>query len=249
MNRPLMVIPPCGTFDYVAVVPETIADGAFQCPARSRETIEKRGSVLADYRLVGSAPYLCVTDDSLTSKEYGGRPETMRTRVTLSARTRDAQVAETYFHVSKRLTTRLAPGDVLYLSATNCGGLALSAVRSDKLIAAAGAVTRVPLGDNVKAITPRDLIADATACFRRRDREFEFLELPLEVTVDGVSAILYAGGGREVGQYEIKVFHGFVPDVPGTDECVAIARTDACSLYAAATSATWLEKRNPLAMT
>jgi len=239
-----MVIPPCGTFDYVAVVPDAIEDGAFECVAESREAVPTTGNRLVDSRPVGLAPLLRVTDASHPIETHGGRPEAMRSRVTLIARTaQQAMVSTLSFHLSKRLTMRLAPGDVISLAATGCGGLGISVVRSGRLVVAAGAVCAVPLGDGVSIRMPRDLLDGATAIFSAHDPEFEFPERPLEFAVGTSRAILFSGRRRELGPYDIELLHGFVPGVPGTDECAAIAHREACSLYAAVTSATWLEER------
>ena len=244
-----MVMPPCGTFAYVAIVPNTIDDGAFECAAESREAVANTGHHLVDRRLVGLAPVLTMADASLPARTHGGRPEVMRSRVTLTARTPEqATVAMVSFYLSKRLTLRLAPGDVIHLGRTSSSGLGVSVVRSGRLVVAAGAVASVPLGHSASANTPSDLIAGAKAVFRRHDPKFEFMESPLEVTVEGSRAILFRGGRRELGPFDIEVLHGFIPGIPGTDECAAIARRDVCSIYAAVTSATWLEDRSLFSM-
>ena len=73
-----MAVPPCGTFDYVAIVPDAIEDGAFECLAESREAVPMTGNRLVDSRLVGLAPLLTVSDASLPERTHGGHPEAMR---------------------------------------------------------------------------------------------------------------------------------------------------------------------------
>ena len=243
-----MIMLPCGTFDYVAVVPDSIVDGAFACTAESREFVPDTGDHFMDGRLVGLAPRLTVSDASLPERTHGGQPEAMRSRVTLTARTRrQAQVAAASFYVSKRLTLRLEAGDVIHLARTHCAGLGLSVVRSGRLVAAAGAVTAVPLGDGVTAGRASDLMKGAIEVFRTRDPDFSFEEIAIEITVDGRSAVLFRGR-RELGPFDTEVMNGFIQDTPGTDECAAIARRDACSLHAAVISATWLNDRSLVAM-
>jgi hypothetical protein len=243
-----MAVPPCGTFDYVAIVPDAIEDGAFECLAESREAVPMTGDRLVDSRLVGLAPLLTVSDASLPERTHGGHPEAMRSRVTLTARTRrQAQVAAASFYVSKRLMLRLKAGDVIHLARTHCAGLGLSVVRSGRLVAAAGAVTAVPLGHGVTAGRASDLMKGAIEVFRTRDPDFSFEEIAIEITVDGRSAVLFRGR-RELGPFDTEVMNGFIQDTPGTDECAAIARRDACSLHAAVISATWLNDRSLVAM-
>jgi hypothetical protein len=49
---------------------------------------------------------------------------------------------------------------------------------------AVGAVTVVPLGPNVAARIPADLIERAASVFRERDPEFHFAEWPVELSSD-----------------------------------------------------------------
>jgi hypothetical protein len=56
-------------------------------------------------------------------------------------------------------------------------------------VVAVGAATAVPLGNNVTARTPHDLLAEAEAIFRRRDSSFEFREIPIELMLLGSDRI------------------------------------------------------------
>ena len=166
----------------------------------------------------------------------------MRSRVQLTASMFDRSSVKSFsFLVSKRLTLRLAAGDVIHLARTFCGGLGLSVLRSGELVVAAGAITLVPLGAGVIARTPSDLLEKATAVFHERDPEFKFPAPPLEVAVGNTSAILFSWR-RELGPFDVEVIHGFLAGIPGKDECAAIARREMCSLYAAVTSAGWLRE-------
>jgi len=232
-----MVMPLCGTFDYVAVVPDDAADGLFVCQAESHEDVPMQGSHLSDDRLVGLTPTLAVTDAGLTPENDKGLPWVMRALMRLTAKSEArATVAEAGFHVDRALARRMLPGDILHLGRTGCAGLGLSIVRQGQLVAAVGAVTTVPLGHGITARSPYDLTDDATAVFRRRDPEFTFLRLPIEVIVGGRSVILDAGR-RTLGEYEIDVLHGFIPGVPGTNESAAIWRKGLCTSVAADASA------------
>ncbi len=75
-----------------------------------------------------------------------------------------------HFHVDRTMTTMLRPGDIVHICRTGYGGVALSVVRQDELVAAAGAVSwrsrsveMSPLGP------PRELLAEARAVFQRHD--------------------------------------------------------------------------------
>jgi len=236
-------MPAAGTFDYVAVVPDDANDGIFVCQAESHEDVPLTGSALADERLVGLKLTLAVADAGLTPENDKGLPWVLRARVTLTASSPErATVAQASFYIDRALARRMLPGDVIHLGRTSCAGLGLAIVRSGELVAAVGAVTKVPLGDRVTARAPRDLSDDAEVVFRRRDPEFEFTRLPIEVIVGGRSAILDRGR-RTLGDYEIDVIHGFIPGVPGIDESAAIWRKGLCTSVAADASAKLMDQR------
>jgi hypothetical protein len=244
-----MVMPVGGTFDYVAVVPDGADDGNFECGTQSLEPARFKGHKLFGQRLVGLAPTLTVAEAGLPSESGPGRPWVMRSRLTLTATSPErATVAKASFHVDRALARRMLPRDVVHLGRTDCAGLALSILRKGELVAAVGAVTIVPLGQTVRARLPNDLIDDALAVFRRRDPEFEFGELPVEVIIDGASRILRTDDGGSVGRYEIFVRHGFIPSIPGRDECGAIWHKDLCPSVAARASVEMLDIDEPLAM-
>ena len=243
------MIPPCGTFDYVATVPERAGDGSLECQAQLRLPITLTGDDHRDFRLVGHAPLLRVSDAGITPDPGPDRPRVMRSRVTLTASSRQhSQIAAASFHVDDALFLNSQPGDVVHLARTPCGGLGLSILRADELIVAVGAVTSVPLGRSVRARTPGDLIERAEAIFRERAPEFEFTELPIEVTVNGSSLILYEGRPT-LGGYRIFVDHGPSRGVPGTDESAALCLKGACPDSAANLSAVLLKSKGAFSMT
>jgi hypothetical protein len=110
---------------------------------------------------------------------------------------------------------------------------------------AVGAITSVPLGEDVVVRIPRDLIAEAEAVFKRRDPSFEFAEYPLEITVDGETlwelgsfvAHGFSSGPERPSAYEIAVDHGPISGIPGTDESALIFRRGLCSAPGAHASA------------
>jgi hypothetical protein len=238
-----MVMSPGGTFDYVAVVPHRSDDGSFECRARMREPVAP-----PEDRLVGLAPVVRVTDAGLTPNAGPQRPWVLRSRITLSASARaQAAVAEASFHVDKALTSSLKADDLLHMARTACGGLGLSVIRGGELVVAVGAVTAVPLGRGVEARIPLDMVAVAEAAFRQRDPEFEFPEWPVEITINSAVSVLYRGT-RELGQYAVRVEHGFLPGEPGQEVCAAICRRDACADIAANASAVLVDDQAALSL-
>ena len=243
-----MVMPACGTFGYVAIVPDHSGDTEFECRGDLRERIFVTGDDLRDSRLVGTAPLIRVTDAGLTPDAGPRRPWVMRSRITLRASgRRQATVAEVSFHVDKALTSSMRMGDEMHLVRTPCGGLGLSIIRGGELVVAAGAVTAVPLGQRVRARIPMELLASAEAVFRKLDPDFEFPERPLEVSVSSSRSILH-GGRRTIQDYQVFVAHGFLDGIPGTDECGAIYRQGHCPDVAAHASAMLMDGPDALSI-
>ena len=218
------MIAPSGTFDYVITVPDARGDGTFGCSGRLSTPIQDGAPPELRSRLVGWQPEVAFCNAGTTPEPNPLRPWVLRTRIELTARGRDhAGVARAAFHIDKALTTSLRGGDLVYMSRTGCGGLALSVVRGDELVVAAGAISNVPLGNNLHVGYPHDLIREAEAIFRRRDGSFNMRERPVEVMV-GDDRVILERGRRTVGRYRVAVEHGFLDGLPGTDECAAISR-------------------------
>jgi hypothetical protein len=91
-------------------------------------------------------------------------------------------------------------------------------------VAAAGAITDVPLGRDLTARHPTDLIEQVEAIFRARDPRYKMREWPLELSSAGETRIVHRGGGARVGPFDAFVLHGFMCGMPGTDELAAIER-------------------------
>jgi hypothetical protein len=201
-----------------------------QLTGRLREPLSSGDSRFVDY-----APLL-------TWAECQPEPWKLYARITLIASGRqNATFESASFTVERGLLRVLRPGDQLHVSRTPCAGLGLSILRSDHLVAAAGAITSVPLGVDVSVRHPWDLIREAERIFRTRDTEYHVRESPIELWVDGVTRIMHAGRPR-IGPYDILIRHGFVAGTPGTDECVSIERCGVCPDTAAHTSAQLLEE-------
>lgn len=237
-----MAMPSTGTFDYVVVVPNNPQDESVPWSVALREPIESTGDRFHDSRLLGHAPIMQISDAGITPgpprfKSSLGYPRVMRSKITLTATEKKfATVNSAYFYIDKDLTSALRAGDVMSMTRTMSAGLGISVIRDNQLIVALGAATSVPLGTNVLAQVPRDLIDEAEALFKQRDPEFNFRELPIEICIGGQSYISY-GGSTEIDGYEVRVEHGPDWGISGEDECISICLKGACPVVAANLSA------------
>jgi len=111
-------------------------------------------------------------------------------------------------------------GDRVYMARTPCAGVGISVIRGDTLVAAAGAVTAVPLGPELVVGAPD---VGVGALFEQIDPDYQLLEIPLEFKVGGQRRLAHCGT-RTLGPYWIYVIRGFCPGMSGTDECAAIVR-------------------------
>jgi hypothetical protein len=125
------------------------------------------------------------------------------------------------FHVDMEFVRALRGGDLVYFARTPCAGVGISVMRGETLVAAAGAVTAVPLGRDVVVGAPAVMEA-VHALFEQVDADYALPEIPLEVRIGGQGKVRHCGTGTH-GPYWIYIVHGFHPGMPGTDECVAIA--------------------------
>ena len=249
-----MTISRAGTFEYVAIVPESGEDQT-RWKVRLRAPIGPTAAGRMDERLVGHSPTLEISDAGIAPAEemspLGGRvrPRVLRSRLTLTASASScALVASAAFHVDRALTMALSPRDMLCMARTPCGGLALSIIRSGQLVAAAGAVSAVPLGDFVHVRTPIDTIRAAEEVFRKHDTKFAFGELPVEIRIGEQTRLLY-GGRPQLDSYKVFVEHGFYRGLPGKDECVAISLIGSCPEVPTIASAQLLDFPDALEMT
>lgn len=235
-----MVMPLAGTFQYFAILPGKVEEHSQPWPVRLREPVKPSGDELRDSRLVGLSPHLQITDGGPTPDPGRSRPAVLRSRFTLTAsEKRSATVSAASFYVDRDLARAFEPGDVLHMARTGSAGLAVSLLRHDQLVFAAGAISSLPLG-NVEGRIPSDLLSEAKLVFMDRDPAFEFLELPIQIGVSGKFRIMFGGYGR-LRDYEIWVKHGFYVGIPGQDECVAISLRGACGAVPARSSAQLLD--------
>src|SRR4029077_2896126 len=102
-----MAIPLCGTFRYVAVVPDNFPDSFIPWAATLCEAVERTGNERLDARLVGHSPRgevndADITPDSLLTPGQKARPRVLRSQIKLTAAERkDATVAAVSFHVDR----------------------------------------------------------------------------------------------------------------------------------------------------
>lgn len=228
LNHDLMAIHVAGTFAYVFDVTEPL-ERARRLTGRLRESLRA-----GERRLVGHAPVLEAT-------EYQREPWQLYARITLGASDEQATVRQVSFSVERGVVRVLQRGDVLHLGRTHSGGVGLSIIRDDYLVAAAGAITSVPLGSDIVARCPGDLAKQAEAIFRTRDPQYNLRDCPLELSIAGQTRILHAGRGV-IGSYDVLVRHGFLWGLPGSDVCASIERRGVCPDTAAHTSAQLLDE-------
>lgn len=229
-----------GTFDYVAVVPADPSERSRPWPARVRPGgIWTRRDVIPP--LVGFEPRLHFEDAGLTPNggwnEGRWVPRVLRARVVLTGQDRSS-VASASFHVDMGVVRRLEGGDVIHLTRTSSAGLALSVIRGETLVVAVGSVCSVPLGKDVVARRPHELMEAVSELFREYTPkhafrpEHPFREEPIEIIVEG-KRHLSCGGSFEEAPYRVFVVRGSIPVLDGADECAAISHvemfSDACA--------------------
>ena len=224
-----MVMATCGTFDYKFVVPDGSFGGKRQMQGMLREPIEGDQE-----RLLGHAPLL-------QTVEYYQEKRQLLCRVTLTATEktpRDGIIVLVHCgsgadcHASCERRPVHQPHALCRVGPVDS--------RDGELVAAAGAVTCVPLGPTVSVRYPHELIEEAEAIFRARDPEYDMRNHPVELRVGDVLHILHEGRPT-IGDYEILVRHGHIRGMPGTDECVSIERLKICPSTAAHNSAQLME--------
>jgi len=229
-------------------------------PARSRSRPDRRGHALLDARLVGLSPSLQFENAGLTPNAgwNWGRwlPRVQRARVKLTASSKeDATVASASFYVDMGLVSRLQPGDTLHLARTGSGGLGIAVMRDEALVVAVGAVAAVPLGKDLIARYPGEVMHDVAELFRKAAGasaggeylaseslgfESPFREVPLEIVAEG-RRHFFCKANVEIGPYRVFMVHGFLPGIPGSEACAAISRIGACSDAAANSTAHLLD--------
>lgn len=236
-----MALPVWATFHYTGVVPATRGDresGQWQLQnqssiSRSRVRTVGGDDAPVDSRLVGLTPSLEIRDAGLTPNAGWNRgtwlPSVERGQITLSAANQGgATVASASFHVDMGLVKSLQPGDTVHLVRTGSGGLAISIIRGESLVAAAGAIASVPLGNDLVARYPGEVMEAVEALLREADPTISdwfaaLPEAPIEIRSGDQRRILWRANIK-LGPYRVFMIHGFYSGIPGTDACAAISR-------------------------
>jgi hypothetical protein len=200
-----MVMPPCGTFHYIARVEGLTLTGRLLRAADQThvEAVSERDD-LSGRRLVGGAPTLEIGKARLVLKAAGRRRAT---------------VSSASFSIDPGVPQILEADDVVHLVRTDTGDLALSVLRRDELVVAIGAVTVVPLGLAVKAEgTPFG----------------PSIEWPrhgtyVDVTFGQSTVRVHPGDTATLGPYGIHAVRCFEDGEPGCYESLAISKQGAMS--------------------
>jgi hypothetical protein len=262
-----MSMPPCGTFVYRTVLPADLGDrrGPWACELNEpvKELPEhlplhdslffKNKPSLWTNRLVGYSPVMRASDAGSIRNgppvrlEHGAlRPEVALSRIDLVASGPAHAECESFtFWVDRGLLQSLRPRDVLITARSRSASLGLALFRDDRLLLAAGAVTEVPLGSEVSARYPFGAITEGRNAFRAFDPKFEFAELPVEITVNGKTAIRYRSMSWE-GPYDVWMDHGFHAGVPSDGECIAISLRGSAPVGVALSTARLLDNWEPI---
>jgi hypothetical protein len=218
------MMPSSGTFLYRLVLRGD--EAPWRLVASLEHPVEITGDDFEDARLVGHSPAVDI----------------LRDRITLVARQpKLAGLAAAFLAIDPDITARLRAGDVLRIARSHVGGLGASIIRNGQTVLAVGAVSKVLLGGDVQAdcvwegglIAPWEYGANAddsliafSACSERH--------------------LLGPGSAVRVGPYTVRVEHGFLPGIPGIDECVSISIEDTFPMHSAVRWAELLEDPSSL---
>ena len=147
---------PRGKFDYVAEIPRDWEATGGSCDAQLTYPMKTTGNKSGDGRLVGHTPQLRIENAGPTPNPGWDRGDwlssILRSRLKLTAPSRHlASVASATFFVDKQVMSARQPGDQIHLSRSSSADRAISSIRGETLLMAAGDVTQVPLGKDLEA--------------------------------------------------------------------------------------------------
>jgi hypothetical protein len=208
-----------GTFSYVAVVPDDSQRLDHPWPLRGRSHGSRGGEESTEPTPVQAALQIADAGPTPNAGWHRGRwlPSVRRARISISP-------GAFSFVVDIEFVLALRCGDMLHLTLTPCAGLGLSVMRGETLVAAAGAVTAVPLGSDLVVRHPAELMLSVEALFEEVDPDYQPPDMPIEIAFEGYRHLVYRTS-RTLGPYRIYMMHGFQPGLPGSDECLAISRS------------------------
>jgi hypothetical protein len=230
------MMPLCGTYDYVAIVPDDPLSS--QWNLQLRESLQQRGNELSDKRLVGYSPRLTIQDVGMRpdTPEWQKLPCVRLIKITLTADSRDfAQAAAHSFFLQRELFAQLCSGYRVHLSRGSNAGIGISAFRQEQLLFAVGAVRSVPLGQLVKVYVPES-VWEAERIIRKEYPEYNFTEYPLGIHVGDQKELLHKGYFH-INGYEGHVWNAIKRQVDGDCECMAISLEGGYSVVVANSSA------------
>ena len=237
-----MVMPLCGTFHYAGVVPDTRAareSGQWQLQDESGAEVRYRPwwkvwkrdptgdadlDALRYNRLIGLRPTLRISGGHLVLQAPG--------RPWAQIRSASLELAPSFIESSRG-------GDILTLVRTGTADVGVSVVRRGRLMVAAGALTAIPLGDDVvvRDGPTVDLSADGPERWPR-------LDTWIDISVSGEARRLRGGEGTTISDYMFSVVRCFQDGEPGMYACLAITLRGACPHEAALHSAELLARPN-----
>ncbi|HKQ57667.1 MAG TPA: hypothetical protein VJY35_07340 [Candidatus Eisenbacteria bacterium] len=206
------MMPTSGTFHYTGVVPESTAaresgewrltDGSGAPPSARSGDLDRLG----DDRLVGLQPTLRVSGRRLVL-EASGRPRSV--------------IRSAALELDPSLVESLRGGDVITLLRTHTADLAVSIMRRGRLMVATGAVTMIPLGDEV-VVQGGPAFDQGTPFHDQWPRSDTWLD----VCFSGETRRLRRGEQTTMGPYRVSVVRCYQDNIPGTHESVAITLDD-----------------------
>lgn len=181
-----------GTFEYEA---EFTSDSFRESDIVVQGTLINRMDV---NRLVGPGPMIRFWNDRC---------------VLVASEQSNATVRNISFRIGDAVPLAVSSGDRLYVVRTGCGGIGLSLLRNGELLLAIGAVTAVPLGNNVRVINSR----------KGNYRFDDVKDIWLEFQVGREQLKLSNRMVTEIGKYQIYIETCGEDGIPGTDECVSLS--------------------------
>ena len=188
-----MVIPNCGTFEYRGIV---TAD-SFK-PNEITFQVHDMGR-FKEKRFAGLAPRLRVWNEQL---------------ILIPESSEFASMRLVEFPVGTVIDSVINKGDEVFVMRTGAGGYGLSIVRNSQLVLALGAVTFMPLGDNVRVNTIHES--------RGHQESIGPYVVGFDIQIENTRQLLSARDTVRIGHYHVYVERlGF-----GGGECVSIVCTE-----------------------
>lgn len=187
-----------------------------------------------------TSPRLVVYDAGFNERTGPDRPHVLRHGLRLEASgRRKASVRTAVLHLEATLLPSLRAGDELHLAGNSGGDVGVSVLRGGRLICAVGAITFVPLGDDLAARVPYELGDRIARVFLDIDPELgdvrEWgggLPMPLALRHDGADALVVRAN-RSVGPYDVTLLRPPAIAFARGAAIGAMVRRGACSALGA----------------